>query len=115
MTLEIQDDFEYDEQIVNDADDDDVTTLSSGMQAVLSALGSLPYATFSGFPQYAERDDMIAGVASGATLSLVADTSGTAFSTSVGIATGFTDIDGDAISLYQADAVDRRRACAWNF
>jgi hypothetical protein len=54
-------------------------------------------------------------VASGATLSLVADTSGTAFSTGVGVATGFSDIDDDAISLYQADAVNRRRACAWNF
>ncbi|TWA93886.1 hypothetical protein [Bradyrhizobium stylosanthis] len=38
-------------------------------------------------------------VASGATLSLVAHTSGRAFSTGVGVATGFSDIDDDAISL----------------
>jgi hypothetical protein len=47
---------------------------------------------------------MIVGFASGATLSLVADNTGTPFSTTIGIATGFSDIDGNPISLFQADA-----------
>jgi len=94
--------------------DNEVATLSADA-TLLAFLNGLNTSPDTGFPQCAERDDMIVGFASGAALSLVADTSGTAFSTSVGVATGFTDIDGDAISLYQADAVDRRRACAWNF
>src|SRR6266540_1368474 len=83
--------------------DNEVTTLSASAEliAYLNGLNSSPD---SGFPQYAERDDMIVGQASGATLSLVADSSGTPFSTTVGVASGFSDIDGDAISLFQADA-----------
>jgi len=94
--------------------DNEVATLSADA-TLLAFLNGLNTSPDTGFPHYAERDDMTVGFASGATLSLVADTSGTAFSTSVGVATGFTDIDGDAISLYQADAADRRRACTWNF
>jgi hypothetical protein len=83
--------------------DNEVSTLSAD-PTLLAYLNGLNSAPDTGFRQYAERDDMIVGFANGATLSLVADSSGTPFSTTVGIATGFTDIDGDAISLYQADA-----------
>src|SRR6266487_2752306 len=80
--------------------DNEVTTLSADatLLAFLNGLNSSPD---TGFPQYAERDD----TASGATLALVADTAGTPFPTSgVGISTGFSDIDGDSISLFAADA-----------
>ena len=78
-----------------------VLTASTTLRDFLNGLNNSPD---TGFRQYAERDDMITGVPSGATLSLVADSSGTPFSTTTGIATGFSDIDGDAISLYAADA-----------
>jgi hypothetical protein len=83
--------------------DNEVTALSADatLNAYLTGLNSSPD---TGFPQYAERDDMIVGSANGATLSLVATNTGTSFSTTTGILTGFSDIDGDAISLYQADA-----------
>src|SRR4051812_18911420 len=83
--------------------DNEVAALSAdaALIAFLNGLNSSPDA---GFRQYAERGDMIVGAASGATLSLVATNTGTAFSTTVGVATGFSDIDGDPISLFQADA-----------
>jgi hypothetical protein len=83
--------------------DNEVAALNAA-PALVTYLNGLNTTPDTGFPQYAERDDMIVGAANGATLSLVADTSGTAFSTTVGIATGFSDIDGNAISLFQADA-----------
>ena len=83
--------------------DNEVTTLSASA-TLISYLNSLNSTPDTGFPQYAERDDMIVGFASGATLSLVADNTGAPFSTTTGIATGFSDIDGDPISLFQADA-----------
>lgn len=83
--------------------DNEVTTLSADA-TLIAYLNGLNSSSNTGFPQYAERADMIVGFASGATLSLVADNAGTAFSTTVGIATGFSDIDGDPISLFQADA-----------
>jgi hypothetical protein len=85
------------------AADNEVTTLSASA-SLIAYLNGLNPSPDTGFPQYAERDDMIVGFANGATLSLVADNTGTSFSTTVGVATGFTDIDGDAISLFQADA-----------
>src|SRR4051812_16780030 len=82
--------------------DNEVAALSAdaALIAFLNGLNSSPDA---GFRQYAERGDMIVGAASGATLSLVASNTGTPFSTTVGVATGFSDIDGDPISLF-ADA-----------
>jgi hypothetical protein len=83
--------------------DNEVATLSADatLVAYLNGLNSSPD---TGFPQYAERDDMIVGSANGATLSLVADNTGTPFSTTTGIASGFSDIDGNPISLFAADA-----------
>jgi hypothetical protein len=83
--------------------DNEVTALSADA-TLITYLNGLNSAPDTGFPQYAERDDMIVGFASGAILSLVADNTGTAFSTTIGIATGFSDIDGDPISLFAADA-----------
>ena len=83
--------------------DNEVTALSASA-ALITYLNGLNSSPDTGFRQYAERDDMIVGFPSGATLSLVADNTGTPFSTTVGVATGFSDIDGDAISLFQADA-----------
>ena len=78
--------------------DNEVTALSADA-TLITYLNGLNSAPDTGFPQYAERDDMIVGFPSGAILSLVADNTGTAFSTTIGIATGFSDIDGDAIEV----------------
>jgi hypothetical protein len=83
--------------------DNEVATLSADA-TLLAFINGLNASPDTGFPQYAERDDMIVGFANGATLSLVADNTGTPFSTSVGIPTGFSDIDGNALSLFAADA-----------
>src|SRR5262245_5998806 len=83
--------------------DNEVTTLSADA-TLLAFLNGLNQSPDTGFPQYAERDDMIVGFANGATLSLVADNTGKPFSTTIGVSTGFSDIDGNPISLFQADA-----------
>jgi hypothetical protein len=80
--------------------------------AMLSADTTITYLNGpnTGFPQYAERDDMIAGYASGATPSLMADNTGNPFSTTTGIATGVSDIDGNPTSLYSVDISRLRSA-----
>lgn len=83
--------------------DNEVATLSADA-TLLAFINGLNASPDTGFPQYAERDDMIVGFANGATLSLVADNTGTPFSTTTGVATGFSDIDGNPLSLFAADA-----------
>src|SRR5688572_24853986 len=105
MTLSISGNLIIDEEFrtPSTGDDNEVVALSADAE-LIAFLDGLNPSPDTGFPQYAERDDMIVGFADGAILSLVADDSGTPFSTTVGVATGFSDIDGDAISLFQADA-----------
>jgi hypothetical protein len=81
--------------------DNDVATLSANA-TLFPYLNGLNPTPDTGFPQYAKRDDMIVGYASGATLSLVTDDTGTPFSTTTGIAAGFNNVDGNPIGLYAA-------------
>src|SRR3954452_6082809 len=103
MALGISGNLTIDEEFRSGSTDNEVAPLSANatLIAFVNGLNSSPD---TGFRQYAERDDMIVGFASGATLSLVADGAGAPFSTTVGVATGFSDVDGDPISLFQADA-----------
>jgi hypothetical protein len=87
-----------DEAVANNGsnqDDVDYATWSAANPALATYLGTLPVATQSGFPQVAERDDMI-DFSTASQLALAVTNGGV---------TGFTDIAGNAITL-SADVTD---------
>jgi hypothetical protein len=78
--------------------ENEVAALSAA-PALITYLNGLNPNPDAGFPQYAERDDMIVGFANGATLSLVSNTNGDPFP-AAGVPTTFNDIDGNLITLF---------------
>lgn len=78
--------------------ENEVAALSAD-PALITYLNGLNANPDDGFPQYAERDDMIVGFANGATLSLVSNTDGDPFP-ATGVPTTFNDIDGNLITLF---------------
>lgn len=91
-------DEEFREPSTGTNTESEVAALSAA-PALIAYLNGLNTNTEDGFPQYAERDDMIVGFASGATLSLVSNTNGDPFP-AAGVPTTFNDIDGNPITLF---------------
>ena len=102
MALSISGNLIIDEEFRNPSTgtntENEVSTLSAN-QALIDHLNGLNANPDDGFPQYAERDDMIVGFANGATLSLVSNASGDPFP-AAGVPTTFNDIDGNLITLF---------------
>jgi len=101
MALSISGNLIVDEESRNPstgAPENEVATLSADQALIDYLNGSQPNPD-DGFPQYAERDDMIVGFANGATLSLVSNTSGDPFP-AAGVPTTFNDIGGNPITLF---------------
>ncbi|MFC4296198.1 DUF5801 repeats-in-toxin domain-containing protein [Novosphingobium tardum] len=107
MALQIDGTFVYDEGFLIDDNDDDVGAFSTSMQAVLAGLGTLPLPTpgYTGFPQYAEKDDSGFVVTDQQVTDyfLTASSTGAAFSTTTGIA---TELKVGTTTVYLFAAVD---------
>jgi hypothetical protein len=101
MALSINGNLIIDEEfrVPSTGDPDNEVPALSADPTLIAYLNSLNAAPDTGFPQYAERDDMIVGFANGATLSLVANANGDPFP-AAGVPTTFNDIDGNLITLF---------------
>jgi Domain of unknown function (DUF5801) len=101
MALSINGNLIIDEEfrVPSTGDPDNEVAALSANPTLINYLNSLNAAPDTGFPQYAERDDMIVGFANGATLSLVANANGDPFP-AAGVPTTFNDIDGNLITLF---------------